>query len=136
MSEPTRKRLRVAGFLFRAPLWGALLLLYSVDFGFRSFEARDGKFYLNGQPCYMIAALDQDFYPETIYTPPSKNYVRDQMTKAKQLGLNLLRCHIKVCDPTYLEAADEVGMRAKQPVRHPGRPPDRRREARPAQPQA
>ena len=58
----------------------------------------------------MIAALDQDFYPETIYTPPSKQYVRDQMLKAKQLGLNLLRCHIKVCDPTYLEAADEVGM--------------------------
>ena len=95
--------------------------LYTVDvksdndistetFGFRSFEARDGKFYLNGQPFYMIAALDQDFYPETIYTPPSLAYVRDQMVKSKRLGLNLVRCHIKVCDPTYLRAADEVGM--------------------------
>jgi hypothetical protein len=80
------------------------------SFGFRSFEGRDGKFYLNGQPFYMIAALDQDFYPDTIYTPPSLAYVRDQMVKAKRLGLNLLRCHIKVCDPTYLRAADEVGM--------------------------
>ncbi|MDT7543095.1 MAG: hypothetical protein QOE33_2999 [Acidobacteriota bacterium] len=79
-------------------------------FGFRSFEARDGKFYLNGQPFYMRAALDQDFYPETIYTPPSKEYVRAEMLKGKQLGLNLLRCHIKVCTPEYLEAADEVGM--------------------------
>jgi hypothetical protein len=79
-------------------------------FGFRSFEARDGKFYLNGAPFYMRAALDQDFYPETIYTPPSKEYVRAQMLKGKQLGLNLLRCHIKVCTPEYLEAADEVGM--------------------------
>jgi hypothetical protein len=79
-------------------------------FGFRTFEARDGKFYLNGEPFYMRAALDQDFYPETIYTPPSKEYVRGQMRKAKQLGLNLLRCHIKVCDPNYLEAADEVGV--------------------------
>ena len=79
-------------------------------FGFRTFEARDGKFYLNGEPFYMRAALDQDFYPETIYTPPSKEYVRRQMLQGKQLGLNLLRCHIKVCDPTYLEAADEVGM--------------------------
>jgi hypothetical protein len=79
-------------------------------FGFRTFEARDGKFYLNGEPFYMRAALDQDFYPETIYTPPSKEYVRAQMLKGKQLGLNLLRCHIKVCTPEYLEAADEVGM--------------------------
>ena len=32
------------------------------------------------------------------------------MRKAKALGLNLLRCHIKVPDPRYLEAADETGM--------------------------
>jgi hypothetical protein len=79
-------------------------------FGFRSFEARDGKFYLNGEPFYMIGALDQDFYPETIYTAPSEEYVRDEMLKAKRLGLNLLRCHIKVCEPVYLKVADEVGM--------------------------
>jgi hypothetical protein len=79
-------------------------------FGFRTFEARDGKLYLNGEPFYMRAALDQDFYPETIYTPPSKEYVREQMLKGKRMGLNLLRCHIKVCTPEYLEAADEVGM--------------------------
>jgi hypothetical protein len=83
---------------------------YTSRFGFRTFEARDGKFYLNGAPFYMRAALDQDFYPETIYTPPSKEYVRQQMLKGRQMGLNLLRCHIKVCDPTYLEAADEVGV--------------------------
>ena len=79
-------------------------------FGFHSFEARDGKLYLNGQPFYMRAALDQDFYPETIYTPPSKEYVREQILKGKRLGLNLLRCHIKVCTPEYLEAADEAGV--------------------------
>jgi hypothetical protein len=79
-------------------------------FGFRSFEARGGKFYLNGEPFYMMAALDQDFYPETIYTPPSEEYVRDMMLKGKRLGLNLLRCHIKVPDPIYLKVADEVGM--------------------------
>jgi hypothetical protein len=79
-------------------------------FGFRSFETREGKFYLNNEPFYMIAALDQDFYPETIYTAPSEEYVRDAMQKAKRLGLNVLRCHIKVCEPVYLKVADEVGM--------------------------
>jgi hypothetical protein len=79
-------------------------------FGFRSFEARDGKLYLNGKPFYLIGALDQDFYPETIHSPTSEEYVRDMMTKAKRLGINLLRCHLKVAHPVYLDVADELGM--------------------------
>jgi hypothetical protein len=79
-------------------------------FGFRSFTTHDGKFLLNGKPIYLRGALDQDFYPDTIYTPPSLDYLRDEMRKAKALGLNLLRCHIKVPDPRYLQAADETGI--------------------------
>jgi hypothetical protein len=79
-------------------------------FGFRTFETRNGKFYLNGKPLYLRGALDQDFYPETIYTPPSLEYIKAEMQKARALGLNLLRCHIKVPDPRYLQAADEVGI--------------------------
>ena len=79
-------------------------------FGFRSFEPRDGKLFLNGKPIYIISALDQDFYPEGIYTPPSYEFLLDQMRKAKQLGLNMLRTHIKVPTPDYLRAADEVGI--------------------------
>jgi len=79
-------------------------------FGFRSFGTHDGKFYLNGKAIYLRGALDQDFFPDTVYTPPSLDDLRDEMRKAKALGLNLLRCHIKVPDPRYLEAADETGM--------------------------
>jgi hypothetical protein len=79
-------------------------------FGFRSFGTHGGKIYLNGKAIYLRGALDQDFFPDSIYTPPSLDYLRDEMRKAKALGLNLLRCHIKVPDPRYLEAADETGM--------------------------
>ncbi|MGE5859086.1 MAG: glycoside hydrolase family 2 protein [Ignavibacteria bacterium] len=79
-------------------------------FGFRSIEAKNRKLYLNGEPFYLIGALDQDFYPETIYTIPSEVYIREEMLKAKQLGLNTLRCHIKVPDPVYLKTADELGL--------------------------
>lgn len=79
-------------------------------FGFRKLEARDGKLFLNGKPFFMIGALDQDFYPDTIYSPPSHEYVRREMELAKRIGLNTLRCHIKVCEPEYLDAADEVGI--------------------------
>ncbi|MGH9524041.1 MAG: glycoside hydrolase family 2 protein, partial [Terriglobales bacterium] len=79
-------------------------------FGFRRIEARAGKLYLNGQPFFMIGALDQDFYPDTIYSPPSAGYIRREMEAGRKLGLNTLRCHIKVCEPEYLDAADETGM--------------------------
>ena len=82
----------------------------SYSFGFRTFETRDGKFYLNGKVIYLRGALDQAFYPETIYTPPSLDFLKNEMREAKAMGLNLLRCHIKVPDPRYLEAADETGM--------------------------
>lgn len=79
-------------------------------FGFRAFETRGGKFYLNGHVIYLRAPLDQDFYPDTIYTPPSYEYLKNEMLQAKKLGFNMMRCHIKVPDPRYLEAADEMGL--------------------------
>ena len=115
----------VAGAVTTPTLWSpASPTLYRVEatisggvrdqiadrFGYREFTARDGRFYLNGEPFYMIGALDQDFYPDTIYSTPGKDYVVDMMRKGRALGLNVLRCHIKVCDPDYLAAADEVGM--------------------------
>lgn len=80
------------------------------SFGFRTFEARGGQMLLNGEPFFMRAALDQDYYPEGICTPPSTAYLEDQLRKAKALGLNMLRCHIKVPDPRYFEVADRLGM--------------------------
>ncbi|MCU7496653.1 MAG: hypothetical protein HF314_18140 [Ignavibacteria bacterium] len=82
----------------------------SESFGFRKIEARDRKLYLNGKPFYLMAALDQDFYPETMYSVPSEEYIRDEMLKARKMGLNMLRCHIKVPDRRYLKVADEVGL--------------------------
>jgi hypothetical protein len=79
-------------------------------FGFRTVEARNGQILLNGQPIYMRGALDQDYYPDGIYTPPSLEFLEDQARKAKHLGLNLLRCHIKVPDPRYYEVADRLGL--------------------------
>lgn len=79
-------------------------------FGFRAFTTRGGQMFLNGEPFYMRAALDQDYYPEGICTPPSLAFLEDQLLKAKALGLNMLRCHIKVPDPRYYEVADRLGM--------------------------
>jgi hypothetical protein len=97
-------------YILKASLRGSVTYTRRTRFGFRSFEARDGKLYLNGKPFIMLAALDQDFYPETVHTPTSVEYVRDMMIKAKHLGINLLRCHLKVAHPVYLDVADETGV--------------------------
>lgn len=79
-------------------------------FGMRSVETLDGRIMLNGRPIYMLGALDQDHYPDTISTPPSRAYLDEQVRLAREMGINLLRCHIKVPDPAYLDAADEAGI--------------------------
>src|SRR5215203_2165561 len=89
---------------------GASLDALEERFGFRTIETRGGKLYLNGEPLYLRGALDQDYYPDTICTVPSVEFLEDQFRKAKELGLNCLRCHIKAADPRYYEVADRIGM--------------------------
>jgi len=79
-------------------------------FGFRKIEVKDKEILLNGKPIYLIGALDQDFYPDTHYTPPSEEFVRDQLIIAKEMGLNCLRYHLKVPHPWYLKWADRLGI--------------------------
>ncbi|HKF85568.1 MAG TPA: glycoside hydrolase family 2 TIM barrel-domain containing protein [Candidatus Limnocylindrales bacterium] len=79
-------------------------------FGFREVHVAEGQIWLNGRPIYLLAALDQDFYADSISTPPSKAFLDEQMRLAREMGINMLRCHIKVPDPAYLDAADEAGI--------------------------
>lgn len=82
----------------------------SESFGWRTIEARAGQLWLNGRPLYLRGALDQDYYPDLIYTPPSLEYIEAQFRQAREMGLNCLRVHIKVADPRYYQAADRVGL--------------------------
>lgn len=99
-------------YTLRVTLGNAYEIIDVVEdtFGFRTIEARDGKLWLNGRPIYLRGALDQDYYPDGIYTPPSQEYIEHQFRLAKQMGLNCLRIHIKVGDPRYYRAADKLGL--------------------------
>ncbi len=79
-------------------------------FGMRKIEAKEGRVWLNNRPIFLAGTLDQAFYPQTIYTPPSEAYLRAQFMKAKEMGLNLMRCHIKVPTESYLDLCDEIGL--------------------------
>jgi Glycosyl hydrolases family 2, TIM barrel domain/Glycosyl hydrolases family 2, sugar binding domain/Glycosyl hydrolases family 2 len=80
-------------------------------FGMRTIATSpDGQLLLNGRILYLRGALDQDYYPELIYTPFSDAELDDQFAKARHMGLNCLRTHIKIADPRYYDAADRAGL--------------------------
>lgn len=81
-----------------------------VTTGFRKVEAKNGKIYLNDRPIYLRGVLNQAFYPKTIYTPPGDEFIRKELELAKRMGINLVRIHIKVADPRYLDWADKLGI--------------------------
>nr|HRJ43815.1 glycoside hydrolase family 2 TIM barrel-domain containing protein [Caldilineaceae bacterium] len=65
---------------------------------------------LNGEPVYLRGALDQAFHPDGLHTYPTDEIIRGDIQLAKELGLNLLRCHIKINDPRYYYWADKLGL--------------------------
>ena len=65
---------------------------------------------LNGEPVYLRGALDQAFHPDALHSYPSDDAIRADVQAAKDLGLNMLRCHIKVNDPRYYYWCDRLGV--------------------------
>ncbi|CAA9236857.1 MAG: GH2 [uncultured Chloroflexi bacterium] len=85
-------------------------------FGLRSISTGrwDRKPYeyvlLNGEPIYLRGALDQAFHPDGIHTYPTDDAIRADVQAAKDLGLNYLRCHIKINEPRYYYWCDKLGV--------------------------
>lgn len=83
---------------------------FRTRFGLRYVEVVEDRIFLNGEPIYLFGALDQNFYPDTHYILPSRERVLSEFLKVKEMGLNLLRCHVKIPNELYLELADELGI--------------------------
>lgn len=94
----------------RLRIGGRLVDEVVTRFGFREIRTENGRVMLNGRPILLRGALDQDLYAGTISTPPDREFLDRQLGLAREMGLNLLRCHVKTPDPAYLDAADEAGM--------------------------
>ncbi len=54
--------------------------------------------------------MDQAFHPDGLHSYPSDDVIRGDIQLAKDLGLNMLRCHIKINDPRYYYWADRLGL--------------------------
>ena len=79
-------------------------------FGMRSVSTDGDRIYLNGDPYYVRGALDQAYYPDTLYRPFEDDLFEYEVRTAKELGFNMLRKHIKPAHPDFVEAADRLGI--------------------------
>jgi hypothetical protein len=79
-------------------------------FGFRKIEVRDGQYFLNGKPFFLISALDQGYNPAGLYTPPSDDFQREDVLWAKRYGLNNIRKHQIVPEPRFFYWCDRLGL--------------------------
>ncbi len=76
---------------------------------------------LNGEPYFFNGLLDQGYFPDGIYLPPSENGYRDDILRMKELGFNMLRKHIKVELPIFYYYCDTLGMAVFQDMVNNGR---------------
>ena len=88
-------------------------------FGVRSFERRtDAKgvprFFLNGEPFYILATLDQGWWPDGLLTPPSGEAMEFDILMLKRCGFNTMRKHIKVEPRRYYWLCDRLGIAVLQ----------------------
>ncbi len=65
---------------------------------------------LNDEPVYLQLTLDQAYHPDGFYTFPSDQVLRDEVLRARQIGLSGLREHVKVESPRKLYWADRLGV--------------------------
>jgi len=65
---------------------------------------------LNDKPVYLQMALDQAYHPKGYYTFPDDKFIKEEILRAKNIGLNGLRIHIKVAIPRKLYWADKLGL--------------------------
>ncbi|WP_329140263.1 PA14 domain-containing protein [Streptomyces sp. NBC_00670] len=83
-------------------------------FGMRSISVKNvngtPRTILNGKPIFMMATLDQGFWPDGLYTAPTDEALAYDLKVHKQLGFNSVRKHIKVEPDRWFYWADRLGL--------------------------
>ena len=65
---------------------------------------------LNNEPYFQSGVLDQGYWPEGLYTPPSDEAMARDIRRMKELGFTMLRKHIKIEPDRWYYHCDRLGM--------------------------
>jgi hypothetical protein len=74
---------------------------------------------LNGKPIFHFGPLDQGFWPDGLYTPPSDEAMRFDIEAVKKMGGNMLRKHVKVESERFYTWCDRLGVMVWQDMPSP-----------------
>lgn len=77
---------------------------------FRTYGIQNGRLTLNGKPYFLRGVLDQGYWPDGIYTPPTDAAIRFDVETTKRLGFNMSRKHVKIEDPRWYYWCDKLGL--------------------------
>ena len=80
------------------------------------------RFCLNDRPLLLNGLLDQGYWPEGLYTPPSDAAVVHELQSIKELGFNLLRKHAKIEPQRWYYHCDKLGLIVWQDMVNGGEP--------------
>ncbi len=78
-------------------------------FGLRQVGYVGKKFMLNGNSVFQRLVLDQGYYPDGLYTAPTKEHFVKDIQLALDLGFNGARLHQKVFEQRFLYECDKLG---------------------------
>ncbi|MCD8075369.1 MAG: glycoside hydrolase family 2 [Lachnospiraceae bacterium] len=73
-------------------------------------ENRHPRLFLNNEPYFFHGVLDQGYWPESLYTPPSDDAMRADIQNMKALGFNTIRKHLKIEPLRWYYHCDRYGM--------------------------
>jgi beta-galactosidase/beta-glucuronidase len=68
------------------------------------------RFALNGKPLFLYGPLDQGYFPDGLYTPPSEEALLFDIEYARKIGCNMIRKHVKVEPLRWYYHCDRLGM--------------------------
>jgi len=84
-------------------------------FGMRKIElAKDSKginrLFLNHEPVFHFGPLDQGWWPDGLYTPPTEEAMIYDIEMTRKMGFNMIRKHVKVEPARWYYWADQMGV--------------------------
>ena len=66
--------------------------------------------FLNNQPLFQYGTLDQGWWPDGLYTPPSDEAMKYDIEITKKMGFNMIRKHVKIEPDRWYYHCDKMGL--------------------------